>query len=82
MTGGARNIFARNCTMGGSSLHYGLYIKADSAMGGFAEDIHLRDVTVTELNHEVISINLSHSGTVNGPYPPTVVTVNGQPATS
>jgi hypothetical protein len=27
---------------------------------------------VTELNHEVISINLSHDGTVNGPYPPTV----------
>lgn len=83
MTGGVRDVYARDCTLGGSSLHYGLYVKANSTMGGFAENVHLRDLRVTQLNHEVLSINLNHGATGAGPYPPrvqgiTVLDLNSQ----
>lgn len=72
MSGGVRDVYARDCTLGGSALHYGLYVKANSTMGGFAEDVHLRDLRITQLNHEVVSINLNHGATGAGPYPPRV----------
>jgi polygalacturonase len=73
MTGGVRNVLVTNCTMGGSQLHYGLYIKTNSQMGGFAEQIRMRDIAVSTLNHEVVSINLYHGGDDGtGPYPPLI----------
>jgi polygalacturonase len=57
MTGGARNIFVRDCTIGSPGLYFGLYIKTNSVRGGFAENIYLKDIEISNLTKEVISCN-------------------------
>lgn len=57
MTGGARNIFVRDCTLGGPNLYFGLYIKTNSFRGGFAENVYLRDLEISNLTKEVVSCN-------------------------
>lgn len=72
MTGGARNIFVRNCSMGGPNLYFGLYIKTNATRGGFAENIYLKDIEISNLTKEVISCNFYRGEGDTGPLTPRV----------
>ncbi|MFF0342357.1 glycoside hydrolase family 28 protein [Kribbella sp. NPDC004875] len=72
MTGGVRNVFVRNCTIGSPNLYFGLYIKTNSVRGGFAENIYLRDLEISNLTKEVVSCNFYRSEGDVGPLTPRV----------
>ncbi|MGW5192144.1 glycoside hydrolase family 28 protein [Kribbella sp. NPDC004138] len=72
MTGGVRNVFVRNCTIGSPNLYFGLYIKTNSVRGGFAENIYLRDLDISNLTKEVVSCNFYRSEGDVGPLTPRV----------
>jgi polygalacturonase len=72
MTGGVRNVFVRNCTVGSPNLYFGLYIKTNSVRGGFAENIYLRDLEISNLTKEVVSCNFYRSEGDVGPLTPRV----------
>ncbi|HET6739570.1 MAG TPA: glycoside hydrolase family 28 protein [Kribbella sp.] len=72
MTGGVRNVFVRNCTIGSPNLYFGLYIKTNSVRGGFAENLYLRDLEISNLTKEVVSCNFYRSEGDVGPLTPYV----------
>jgi polygalacturonase len=72
MTGGVRNVFARDCTIGGPSLYFGLYIKTNSIRGGFAENIYLKDIEISNLTKEVVQCNFHRGEGDTGPLTPVV----------
>ncbi|MEV5758279.1 glycoside hydrolase family 28 protein [Streptomyces tendae] len=72
MTGGIRNVYVRRCRIGGPGLYFGLYIKTNSVRGGFAENIHLADLTVTNLTKEFITCDFHRGEGDTGAFPPRV----------
>jgi polygalacturonase len=72
MTGGARNIFVRDCTMGGPNLYFGLYIKTNSHRGGFAENVYLKNIEISNLTKEVVSCDFYRGEGDTGPLTPRV----------
>ncbi|MGD6748336.1 glycoside hydrolase family 28 protein [Streptomyces sp. BH106] len=72
MTGGIRNVYVRRCRIGGPGLYFGLYIKTNSVRGGFAENIHLTDLTVTNLTKEFVTCDFHRGEGDTGGYPPRV----------
>jgi polygalacturonase len=57
MTGGARNVFVRDCAMSSPDLDIALRFKTNSVRGGFIEGFHARDLTIGEVGGSVIDIN-------------------------
>jgi polygalacturonase len=57
MTGGARNVFVRDCEMSSPDLDIALRFKTNSVRGGFVEGFHARDLTIGEVGGSVIDIN-------------------------
>jgi polygalacturonase len=72
MTGGVRNVFVRNCTIGSPNLYFGLYIKTNSVRGGYAENIYLNDIQISNLTKEVVSCDFYRSEGDTGPLTPRV----------
>jgi polygalacturonase len=72
MTAGIRNVFVRDCTIGGPNQYYALYIKTNSVRGGYAENVFIRDTEITNLIKEVVSCNLFHGDGDTGPLTPRV----------
>ncbi len=72
LTGGIRNVFVRDCVIGGPSLYFGLYIKTNSIRGGFAENVYLRDLSISNLTKEVVQCNFFRGEGDTGPLTPSV----------
>lgn len=72
MTGGARNIYVRDCEIGSPTLYFGLYIKTNSVRGGFAEDVYLKDLTISNLTKDVVSCDFYRGEGDTGPLTPRV----------
>ncbi|TWD75183.1 exo-polygalacturonase [Kribbella amoyensis] len=72
MTGGVRNVFVRNCRIGSANQYFGLYIKTNSTRGGFAENIYLKDLEISNLTKEVVSCNFYRGEGDTGPLTPRV----------
>ena len=72
MTGGVRNVFVRNCTIGGPNLYFGLYIKTNSVRGGYAENVYLNNIQISNLTKEVVSCNFYRGEGDTGPLTPRV----------
>ncbi|TDD30581.1 glycoside hydrolase family 28 protein [Kribbella turkmenica] len=72
MTGGVRNVFVRNCTIGSPNLYFGLYIKTNSVRGGYAENIYLNNLRISNLTKEVASCDFYRSEGDIGPLTPRV----------
>ena len=72
MTGGVRNVFVRNCTIGSPNLYFGLYIKTNSVRGGFAENIYLRDLEISEPHQGSCPCNFHRGEGDAGPLTPIV----------
>ncbi|MFF0342358.1 glycoside hydrolase family 28 protein [Kribbella sp. NPDC004875] len=70
LTGGIRNVYVRNCRIGGP--YFALYIKTNSVRGGFVENVYLRDVTVTNVLKEVVQCNFHRGEGDTGPLTPRV----------
>jgi hypothetical protein len=62
----------RRCRIGGPGLYFGLYIKTNSVRGGYAENIQLADLTVTQLRKEFLSCDFHRGEGDVGSYPPRV----------
>lgn len=76
ISGGARNIFAEDCTMSSPDLDRGLRIKTNSIRGGVIEDVHLRNITVGEVREAPISIDLYYEEGDAGPHTPTLRSIH------
>jgi len=57
MSGGARNIFVRDCVMSSPNLDIALRFKTNSVRGGFIDGFHARDLTIGQVGGAVIDIN-------------------------
>jgi hypothetical protein len=70
MSGGVRNVFARNCEInppdfvGAFPIKYPLYIKTNKLRGGFIEDIHLRDFTGGNVERDALHVILNYNNQV------------------
>ena len=82
MTGGARNIFAENCTMDSPNLERALRIKTNSVRGGTVENVYLRNITIGQVAEAVVKINFHYGEGDTGDYPPTVRNINLENTTS
>lgn len=72
MSGGARNIFVRNCNMSSPNLERALRIKTNSVRGGFVENVYMRDVEVGQVSDAVIRINFLYEEGDAGSHDPEV----------
>lgn len=70
ISGGARNIFAENCTMNSPLLDRALRIKTSSMRGGVVENVYLRNIAVGQVAEQVIRVNMFYED--SGAYMPTV----------
>ncbi|MFL6144264.1 MAG: glycoside hydrolase family 28 protein [Labedaea sp.] len=57
MSGGVRDVFARNLRMSSPNLDTALRFKTNSVRGGFIHDVHVRDVTVGTVAQAVLTID-------------------------
>jgi polygalacturonase len=60
MSGGVRNVVARDLTMSSPTLQSGLRLKTNSARGGYIENIHLSDTTMASPSTAAILIDFSY----------------------
>jgi polygalacturonase len=82
MTGGARNVFAENCTMDSPNLDRALRIKTNSVRGGIVENVYMRNVTIGQVAEAVLKINFYYGEGDTGDYPPVVRNINMENVTS
>ncbi|MEZ4686411.1 MAG: glycosyl hydrolase family 28 protein [Bacteroidia bacterium] len=60
MSGGARYIFAENCSMDSPNLDRALRIKTNKVRGGTVEHIYFRNSTVGQVREAVVRINMRY----------------------
>jgi polygalacturonase len=82
MTGGARNIFAEDCTMDSPNLDRALRIKTNSVRGGFVENVYMRNVEIGQVAEAVLKINFHYGEGDIGEYTPIVRNINMENVTS
>jgi len=82
MTGGARNVFAENCTMDSPNLDRALRIKTNSVRGGTVENVYMRNVTIGQVAEAVLKINFFYGEGDTGKFTPTVRNINMENVTS
>ncbi len=75
MTGGVRNVFARNLVMTNPNLLYCLRAKTNSSRGGFIEDIYMRDVSVKGVETSGLNIDFYYFGGEGDGYNPRVTDI-------
>ena len=75
LTGGIRNVFARNCQMSSPHLERALRIKSNARRGGWVENVYMKDVEVGQVSDAVIRVNLFYFKET-GPYLPRVENIN------
>lgn len=63
ISGGAKNIFAENCTMSSPELDRALRIKTNTARGGVIENIYLRNINVGQVKEEAVLITMFYEDT-------------------
>lgn len=59
MSGGVRNLFISDCTFLGSDI--GLRFKTTRGRGGAVEDIHVRDIRMSDIPHEAILFDMYYN---------------------
>jgi polygalacturonase len=70
MSGGVRNVFARNCEInpadfpGHFPIKYPLYVKTNKLRGGVIDGVHLRDFTGGRVEREALYVILNYNNQV------------------
>ena len=70
IAGGARNIFAINCTMNSPELDRVLRVKTSSSRGGIIENVFLKDINVGQYKESAVHFNMFYEKA--GDYIPTI----------
>lgn len=70
VSGGVRNVFARNCKMNSPELERAIRIKTNSARGGTIENIYVKDIEVGQVKEQTIIATMIYEDT--GDYMPTI----------
>ena len=76
VSGGARNVYAENCTLDSPTLERGLRLKTNSARGGFIENVFVRDIEIGNVKLAPIEIDLRYQPPESGPYQPVVKNIH------
>ncbi|MDZ7724699.1 MAG: glycoside hydrolase family 28 protein [candidate division KSB1 bacterium] len=71
-TGDIRNLYVENCTMGHPNLKRALRIKTNSVRGGIIENIHFRNVHISDVGEAVFKVNFYYGEGDVGAYTPIV----------
>ncbi|GLZ36059.1 endopolygalacturonase [Lentzea sp. NBRC 105346] len=70
-SGGARNVFARNCKVNPANtadqLWYVLFLKTGNHRGGVIDGVHLRNITGNKLTKSPLFITMNYSSSGPGP---------------
>jgi polygalacturonase len=71
VSGGANNIFARNCTVNPANtsgqLWYLLFVKTGNKRGGTIDGIHLRGITANKLTKSALYVTMTYGNSGPGP---------------
>jgi polygalacturonase len=81
MSGGIRNVFVEDCTMGSPNLVRAIRLKSNSSRGGHLENLFVRNLKVAEVKEAVVRINLQYDKD-RGQFYPTVRNIHLQNITS
>jgi polygalacturonase len=76
MTGGVREVYARDLTMTSTGLQAGHRLKTNSVRGGFIEGSHVWRVNVSAIGGPLLLIDFNYGEGNTGTYPPTVTDIN------
>lgn len=71
ISGGAENILVENCTMSSPDLERGLRIKTNARRGGVIRNIHLRNITIGQVQDAIV-INFHYEEGLQGQFMPEV----------
>jgi hypothetical protein len=79
MTGGVRNVYARDLTMTSAGLQSGHRLKTNSVRGGFIENTNVWRATVAAIGGPLLLIDYNYGEGNTGSFPPVVdqITLNG-----
>ncbi|MEG3181173.1 glycoside hydrolase family 28 protein [Sphingomonas sp. LT1P40] len=69
-SGGIRNVYVRNCRMGGSDLERALRLKSNSHRGGYIDNIVFRDIAIDGVNEAVLQVSLHYGEGAGGRFMP------------
>jgi polygalacturonase len=72
MTGGVRNVYARDNRCDSPNLNEGVRLKTNSMRGGFITDLHVRNLTIGSVTDAVLNIDFTYGEGAGYPYNPTV----------
>lgn len=75
MTGGVRNVYARDLTMTSTGLQSGHRLKTNSVRGGFIENSHVYRVNVNAIGGPLLLIDYNYGEGNTGAYMPTVTDI-------
>jgi polygalacturonase len=71
VSGGANNIFARNCRVNPASkpgqLWYALFVKTGNKRGGVIDGIHLQNITANNLTKSALLVTMTYGNSGPGP---------------
>ncbi|GAA1957609.1 glycoside hydrolase family 28 protein [Catenulispora subtropica] len=76
MTGGVRDVYARDLTMTSAGLQSGHRLKTNSVRGGFIENSHVYRVSVSAIGGPLLLIDFNYGEGNTGSYPPVVTDIN------
>ncbi|MFJ9902481.1 glycoside hydrolase family 28 protein [Streptomyces sp. NPDC101152] len=76
MTGGVRDVYARDLTMTSAGLQSGHRLKTNSVRGGYIKGTHVHRVNVTAIGGPLLLIDYHYGEGDTGTYPPTVTDIN------
>ncbi|TDU02392.1 polygalacturonase [Streptomyces sp. 846.5] len=76
MTGGVRDVYARDLTMTSTGLQSGHRLKTNSVRGGFIENTNVYRVDVSAIGGPLLLIDYNYGEGNTGTYPPTVTDIN------
>jgi len=69
MSGGIRNVYVENCTMGSPNLERAIRLKSNSSRGGYLENLYVRNIDVAQVKEAVVRINLRYDKDRGEHYP-------------
>jgi len=76
MTGGVREVYARDLTMTSTGLLAGHRLKTNSVRGGFIQGSHVWRVTVSAIGGPLLLIDYNYGEGDTGTHPPTVTDID------
>jgi unsaturated rhamnogalacturonyl hydrolase len=81
-SGSIRNVFAENNKMDSPNLQRALRLKTNAGRGGVLENVFMRNCTVGQVSHSLLTIDLVYGNVTQGAFPPTVRNVLMEKVTS